>query len=221
MFTTAKYFVHGMKMFDKANLAFTTIRLIEIFKLINWILSLCLLHRRSEPCNVLQRIFHSKFTSPLFSILNSDAILWDLILLNTIMYKCLFTLENVVRFRPSPLFEDSFTNLYTIYSFILIFIFGGLSNFLAEYISSRPVVDGMNGSVAACLGYNLQVAPHTPLVTLFDVDLKPGEILSFVFITYVTHAMIGSNSVSSISRIITWIVGASLGVFLYELQLQI
>jgi len=212
-----------MKMFDKSYLPYTIIRLVAILKLFNWILAFCLLDQSHTTPNILQQIFFSKVTSPLLSILNSDKLWLDLILLNTIMFKSLLSLEKIV-VRLGPPFQDS-TNNVSIHAFLLICILGGLSNFIAEYMTGRPVIEqGMNASVAACLGYSLQVAPHTPLLRVFDVSLTPGEILSYVFITFLTHAWIDSRSSSnrtSSSRILTWIIGAFLGIAFYEFQLQI
>ena len=201
-------------MFDKSNMVFSAIRLIEVLKIINWLLSFCLLDR-SNNHNVLQRIFYYKFISPLFSILNADALLFiDLISLNTMIYTSFITLEKVVRLRS--FFQDSSIHSFGLYTFILTFILGGISNAIAEYMTERPV-HGINGSLAACLGYSLHVAPNIPVLRVFDIELKPGEILSSVFLVYLSQILLNRRSTS---MILTWVIGAMGGVALYELQVQ-
>lgn len=200
-------------MLDESTLAFSAIRIIEIVKVLNWILAFCL-SDRSHSHNVLERIFYSKITSPLFSILNTDRMWMDFLGLNTIVYQTLYTLEKIVRIKAFQ--SSSVIQSFSFYSFTLIFILGGLSNFMTEFVMERPI-HGMNGSLAACLGYSLQVSSNRPLVTLLDVELKPGEILSYVFLAYLTHILL-MDSRQSIGSMLSWVIGAIGGFSLYELQ---
>jgi len=218
----ANILAHGKTMFDKSFVIFTFIRLIEILKFMNGILALCLKNRnQSYHKNVLQRIFDSKMIfTPLLCIFNSDRLWLDVLVLNTVIYNCLFTMETMVQLA-SP-FQDT-THHVIVLCIILCLILGGLSNFMATFITGRPVEDGMTGSLAVCLGYMLQLAPNIPVLNIMHVNFKPGEVLSYVFLTYLTHAMIDSTHGRSLpsTRIITWILGALFGVALYEYQLQI
>jgi hypothetical protein len=200
-------------MFHISTMTFTIVRIVTCLKWINWILSSCLADP-SQPSNVLQRVFYSHVTYPLLSVLSTEHLWIDLITLNSIIYKSLMQLEKMTRYGSV---HDS--SSFFFYSFSLLFIVGGLSNLLAEYITQLPV-DGMNGSLAAAIGYSLQAAPYTPLVRVYSSELHPGEILSYVFLMYLTQALFDSRRTAP-STMLTWLLGAFGGVALYEFQVQL
>jgi hypothetical protein len=271
-----------MKMFDESYVVYTFIRMIILFKIINRILDFCLLHRHPYSSfyrnkNILQRIFSwNSYTFYFLSILNSNQLFLDILLLDTIVYNCLQTMETFIQyyhfFQSFSLFpfsstsSSSTTTTTTSYSsttiltcfIILIFILGGLSNYIVESFlistRNRPVrevvgviiKDGMNSSVAACLGYTLQIAPKTIILKIWNlnqnillVQWNAGQVLFYGLLFFLCHFLWIKedeeegggreqeytsrwfSSSSSSTRIFTWIVGALFGVIFYELQVQL
>lgn len=220
---------HGMKAFDGQS-AFTALRIIQILKILSYLLSTC--YRYSS--NLFYTIRQRNPFAPCLSLFRQDYWCKDLISINLFIYPALVLLERISSIGTS---RNTTAKLhFWAGTFVLVVVFGGLTNLMAPILTRQRQDNiccsrhGMKGSVAACLGYIVATAPHKIVLDLdwlFEVGLTAGDILfgslGLAFLSHMTglhRYSFGCLKEWSAGDTSVWILGGLCGSFFGKWHLE-
>ena len=208
-----------MQVLDSRNKAFTALRIIQVLKLSSFLLQKT--NRRPStpflPPATLNNILQNPL-SCIASTLHQNNWYTDLLFLNILVYPSLVVLERITSAVTST--DQAASVHFFAMAFGLLFVVGGLSNFLAAYVTHKPLW-GMKGGIAACVGYMMAAKPNR---ILWRSGLGGGEVMEFtagnvlwmVFVTNLTSILLSMDSLGmGIEETIAWAIG---GVFGYSIS---
>mmetsp|Transcript_32383 Transcript_32383/g.38691 ORF Transcript_32383/g.38691 Transcript_32383/m.38691 type:complete len:410 (-) Transcript_32383:76-1305(-) len=220
---------HGMKAFDGSN-AFTALRIIQILKILSYLLSTC--YRYSS--NLFYTIRQRNPFAPFLSLFRQDYWYKDLISINLFVYPALVLLERISAIGTSR--HISAKLHFWVGTFGLVVIFGGLANMMTPMLTRQRQDNiygsrhGMKGSVAACLGYIVAVAPNKIVLDLdwlIEIGLTAGDVLfgslGIAFLCHITGLHLHSLGISkewSAGDNVLWVIGGFFGLFFGKWQLD-
>lgn len=209
-----------MKAFDGSN-AFTALRIIQILKILSYLLSTC--YRYSS--NLFYTIRQQNPFAPFLSLFRQKYWYTDLISINLFVYPALVLLERISAMGTSR--HISAKLHFWVGTFVLVVIFGGLANLMAPILTRQHQDNtygsrhGMRGAVAACLGYIVAVAPNKIVLDLdwlIEIDLTAGDVLfgslGIAFLSHITGLhphFLGISKEWSAGDNVVWIIGGFFG----------
>lgn len=203
---------HELKMFRSK--PFTAYRIIQIVKVTSFILQSCYPHGSlipsASPHNLLRSIW-SLFDQPTF--------LTDILRLNYFVYPCLELMERVT---ISGTITSSESSLHFNIFVLLFFIIGALGNMTGAYFTQESI-RGLDGTVAAFLGYISAVKPRTVILEYFTIPFTAGDILFFTFTFTLGFNLLGLKPLFGKWKMgvcISWLFGGLLGHVIAERQLH-
>jgi len=210
---------HGMKAFDGRS-EFTALRIIQLLKILSNLVSTC--YRYDS---------YVFYQSPFLSLFRQEYWYNDFISINLFVYPALALLERISAIGTS---RDVTAGLhFWVGTFVLVVVFGGLSNMISLILTKDDFNGrwhGMKGSIAACLGYIVAVAPSKIILNLdwlVEIDLTAGDILfgslGIAFLSHISgihRYSMGCMKEWSASETIVWIIGGLLGSFFGKWQLD-
>ncbi len=214
---------HGMKMFDRAYRPFTMLRFLQIMKLASFLLQICYKGGSLFPSPLAYRYNRNITLTPLSAILSTlHQPTWhnDLLFINGLVYPWLELLDRVTRAGTSG--DDEASIHFYGMVILLIFVCGGVANFLAESITNE-ITMGMKGSIASGLGYFCASKPHKIIAYWNGIDLTSGDVYIGILVVTSTPILLGLGQLSGdwrISTSISWAAGGLLGYLTCRLQLD-
>lgn len=212
---------HGLKVFDGKS-AFTALRIIQFIKVFSFSLSKCYRHGSHLFYRNYPLLQQNPF-APFLSIFQQEYWHKDLLAINLFVYPALALLEQISKIGTS---RNTTTKLhFWVGTFVLVVACGGVSSRITNVDGKR---DGMTGSIAACLGYIVAVAPKTIILDLdwlVEIRLTAEDALfgslgmSFVsYIIGVPHNSIRFFKQGNAGENILWVIGGLLGSFFGKWQ---
>jgi hypothetical protein len=213
-----------MQVFDARNKAFTALRILQALKISSFLLQKS--NRRPStpflPAATLANILQNPL-SCMASVLHQSDWFTDLLFLNNLVYPSLVVLERITLAGTST-DQAAFVHFYVM-TFGLLFVVGGLSNFLAAYLTHRPLW-GMKGGIAACIGYMMAAKPNRILLRsglgVGEVmEFTAGNVLWMVFVTNLASCLLSIDSLGmGIAETTAWGFGGFLGYSICEFHLE-
>lgn len=203
---------HEMKMFQSK--PFTTYRVIQIVKVTSFILQSCypygILVPSASPHN---------FLTSMWSLFDQATMFTDLLRLHYFVYPCLELLERVTISGTNTTSEASLHFHIVVALFVIIGAFG---NMAGAYFT-QEAVRGMDGIVAASLGYISAVKPRTIILELITTPFTSGDILLYTFALGLGSNLLGFRPVRGTWKMgvcISWLLGGLLGHMVAERQIH-
>jgi len=194
--------IHDLKMFR--DISFTALRFLQMFKLGSYGISWCYYHSHEEL---------SSWYSP--SVLHpSSSLVRDWISMNFFLYPMFQTVDVLTS-------QVSNSKIYTSIHFIstilfILIVIGEILNRIASHISKHHVI-GMNGSIAASLGYIFAASEED--FSWFRWEFDSSDIFQMILIISLVSSMMGVRTHRFLT-IIIGVLGFILGNFFGQLQME-
>ena len=223
-YSSASNGCHEMQSFDPRNKSFTVLRILQVLKLLSFLLQK--MNRNSSSPFLPPATLDNMVRNPLSCVASTlQQSVWytDFLFLINLVYPSLKVLELVTSAGTSTN-QAAGTHFYIV-AFGLLFVIGGISNFLAAYLTHRPMW-GMKGGIAACIGYMAAAQPNRVLYRsgwgIGEVmELTAGNVLWTVFGTNLASFLLAIDSLGmGIADTVAWGVGGVLGYYFSEFQLE-
>jgi hypothetical protein len=203
---------HGIKVFESRPL--TAFRMIQILKIISFLLDSCYLYGTLIPVASATNILSS-----CLSVFYQPKIFSDMMGLYCFVYPALELMERIC---ISGTNTGSEASLHFYCVILIFFCTGVISNMIGNYLSAEPI-RGMLGSIAACLGYISAAKPRKVILELWlGLPLTAGDILFGTFTLTLALNLFGFRPLLgkwNMGICISWAIGGLLGHIIADRQI--